>query len=125
MTGEDTHRLAEELVNLAKALGQSLDPEEGPAGGEECQWCPWCRLLRMMRSTNPEIGLHLAAATTSLLQAATLAIGEPVRRSPGEASVEHIDLDDAAHQEWPDDDTDDWPDHWPDEPPGGPVPTHE
>jgi hypothetical protein len=63
-------------------------------GAEECRWCPVCRAVHVLRSASPEAREHLAAAVTSLAEAATAMLATSV---PGDRArsrdVEHIDLD--------------------------------
>ena len=72
------------------------------ANGEECRYCPICRVVQVFRSASPEVREHLAAAATSLAQAAAAALATTVPEA-GRSGVEHIDL------------TDDWPDEGGDE----------
>ncbi|MDN4163479.1 hypothetical protein [Nocardioides abyssi] len=91
----------------AQAAAAARGAEEHLAtGAPECTWCPVCRAVHAVRRTSPEVRAHLAAAASSLLQAAAEAMATAVpddRRPPeGAAGVERIDLD-------PDDGVDDWP----------------
>ena len=71
-------------------------------GGDDCRYCPLCQVISAVRSTSPEVRQHLSSAASSLLQAAAGVLATPVpddARSPREAGVEKIDLDDDWEEE--------------------------
>ena len=73
-------------------------------GGEDCRYCPVCQVISAVRGTSPEVRQHLAAAASSLMQAAAGLLATPVpdrAARVGDGSVEKIDLDD--DDEWEDD----------------------
>jgi hypothetical protein len=68
-------------------------------GGPDCVYCPLCQVIGAVRKTNPEVKEHLAAAASSLLQAASGLLATHVPESGTGArgqqgTVEHIDLSD-------------------------------
>ena len=71
-------------------------------GAAECTVCPVCRTVHAVRQLSPEVTAHLAAAVTSLAQAAAALMAStaprPRVRHGRDRDVEHIDLDD----DWPD-----------------------
>lgn len=68
-------------------------------GATECTVCPLCRTIHAVRQINPDVTTHLAAAMSSLAQAATALMSTPSPRPPDRDGVERIPLDD----EWPPD----------------------
>lgn len=92
--GADLGDGAAGLAGHAARAAHDLD-EHLATGAEECAYCPICRGVQALRRTSPDVRTHLAAAASSLVQAAAglLATAVPEeRRSDG--GVEHIDLDD-------------------------------
>ena len=83
----------------AAGLGSlAHDVDEHVAHGEDCRYCPLCRGIQAVRSTSPEVREHLAAAISSLAQAATAYLTtEPSARR--ESGVERIDVT----EDWPED----------------------
>ncbi len=111
-THEPVGSLGEEATRLLGALGDWAQEHAGDevdgttTGAAACTWCPLCRAVHLVRGTSPEVGAHLAAAATSLLQAVSALTaswpahgdrhgdheGDP--SSPPAAGFERIDLDD-------------------------------
>jgi hypothetical protein len=81
--------------HAAAAAGQLH--EHLATASAECAVCPVCRTLHAVRRLSPEVKDHLAAAASSLAQAATALMATHPEDPPEAAPVEHIDLDD-----WPD-----------------------
>ncbi len=100
--GGDLAAVVGGLAGQASAAAHDVDTHV--ANGEECRYCPVCRAVQLFRSASPEVREHLAAAATSLVQAAAAALATTVPDGR-KSGVEHIDL------------TDEWPDEWPDERP--------
>jgi hypothetical protein len=85
---------------LAGAVGDELH-EHLATESQECTWCPVCRTVAAVRQTTPEVRAHLASAASSLMLAVSgMMATHPAAR---EGSVERIDLDVDAHDEWPED----------------------
>jgi len=92
------------LAGQAAASAQDLN-EHLATGSAECTVCPVCRTVHAVRQLSPEVKAHLMTAVTSLAQAAAaIMVTTDARGStpPGDG-VEHIDLDDDATGDWPDD----------------------
>lgn len=68
-------------------------------GAAECTVCPVCRTIHAVRQLNPEVTTHLAAAVSSLTQAAAALMSTPGSRPSERDGIEHIPVDD----EWPED----------------------
>jgi hypothetical protein len=85
------------LADRAAASVHDLD-EHLATGSTECTVCPVCRTVHAVRHLSPEVKAHLTSAVTSLAQAvaAIMATEQP---TPGDGTVEHIDLGD----DWPED----------------------
>ena len=96
------------LSGLAsQAAASARDANEHIATGDaECTYCPICRTVHVVRTASPEVRAHLAVAAASLMQAAAgvlaAASSDPSRRSERGRDVEHIDLDGATDEDWPD-----------------------
>lgn len=94
---EEASRLFEAVQDWARRTKTGAgDPlgEHIATGSPECQLCPVCQLIGVLRTSRPEIVLHLADAAGSLLAAVRAAIDAherewSSRRSPG---VERIDI---------------------------------
>lgn len=88
------------LAAQAAASVHELD-EHLATGSAECTVCPICRAVHAVRQLSPEVTAHLAAAMTSLAQAAAavMAAQDPSTARAGAGDVEHIAVDD----EWPED----------------------
>jgi hypothetical protein len=94
---------AAHAADVASQVGRGLD-EHLATGAAECTYCPICRAVHIAREASPEVGVHLASAASSLMQAAASVLsavassgsdrGAEGRRTD---SVQTIDLDDA----WP------------------------
>ena len=56
--------------------------------------CPLCRTVHAVRQLNPDVKTHLAAAASSLAQAAAALMSTPAPRRTDHDGVEHIPLDD-------------------------------
>lgn len=93
--GEATDGVAG-LASHAAAAAQDLN-DHLATGATECTVCPVCRTVQAVRQLNPDVKVHLAAAMTSLSQAAAAVMATADPRSPSPADVEHIDVGD----EWP------------------------
>jgi hypothetical protein len=91
--GDAVHGIAEALRGI---------DEHVATGGEDCRYCPVCQVIHAVRTTNPEVKMHLAAAASSLLHAAAGVLATQVPRSEP-AGVEKIDLGDDDGP-WPDGD---------------------
>jgi hypothetical protein len=92
------------LARRASAAAHEVS-DHVATGAPECTWCPLCRTVHLVRSTNPEVRDHLAAAASSLMQAAAgflAAAGAPPDRP--RSPVEHIDLDEDPVTDWPEED---------------------
>lgn len=97
--GPDLSDLADHATAAAAQVNEHV-----ATGSPECTYCPICRTVHVVRQASPEVRTHLAQATMSFLQAATLVVAQlaPGDASGGSASdptarqrrVEHIDLDD-------------------------------
>jgi hypothetical protein len=100
MSEDQVGSVGEEAAKLFGAFaGMLRDVDEHLATDDpECTYCPICRTVHLVRQTSPEVRAHLAAAASSLVQAAAglLATQVPQERPAG---VERIDLD----QDVPDD----------------------
>ena len=68
------------LAAQAAASARDLD-EHLATGASECTVCPVCRTIHAVRQVNPEVTAHLAAAATSLAQAASALFGTHGDRS--------------------------------------------
>ncbi len=96
------------LSGLAsQAAASAKDVNEHIATGDaECTYCPICRTVHVVRTASPEVRTHLAVAAASLMQAAAgvlaAASSDPSRGSGRGRDVEHIDLDGASDEDWPD-----------------------
>ena len=88
------------LAGQAAAAAHDIDAHIA-TGAEECRYCPVCRAVQAFRGASPEVKEHLAAAATSLAQAAAAMLATAVPEQRRGTGVEHIDL------------TDDWPDEEP------------
>lgn len=92
-------------AGFAAALG-SVN-EHVATEGEDCRYCPVCQVIHAVRSTSPEVRVHLSTAATSLLQAASAALATqvpPEREDGRRGPVQHIDLSD--DEGWTDEDGD-------------------
>lgn len=80
-------------------VGENLD-----TGAPECTYCPICRTVHVIREAGPEVGVQLASAAASLMQAAAAVLDAAAKpdRKPGEQGVEKIDLNEDI--EWEDED---------------------
>jgi hypothetical protein len=101
--GQGLSGLADQAAEAAREVNDHI-----ATGAPECTWCPICRTVHVVRQASPEVRAHLAAAASSLLQAAAGALATAVppesrttRRGNG---VEHIDLDDTPDADWPEED---------------------
>ena len=96
------------LSGLAsQAAASARDVNEHIATGDaECTYCPICRTVHVVRTASPEVRAHLAVAAASLMQAAAgvlAAASSDTSRDHGRGrDVEHIDLDGATDDDWPD-----------------------
>ena len=71
-------------------------------GGPDCTYCPLCQVIGAVRGTSPEVRHHLAAAATSLLQAAAGMLATHVPEQPTgrrDASAEKIEVSDGDERE--------------------------
>ena len=95
--GDGLSGLAAQAEQSAHDLNEHL-----ATGAAECTVCPVCRAVHAVRQLSPEVTAHLAAAVTSLAQAAAavMATPHPSSASARGPDVEHIAVDD----EWPEDD---------------------
>lgn len=97
-TGDALSGLAAHAAASAHDLNEHL-----ATGSAECTVCPICRTVHAVRQLSPEVTSHLAAAMTSLAQAAAAIMSTSDPRAQDQArdgaDVEHIDLD----TEWPED----------------------
>ncbi|MDR7253805.1 hypothetical protein J2X46_002795 [Nocardioides sp. BE266] len=91
--GEGLSGLAAHAATTAHDLNEHL-----ATGSTECTVCPICRTVHAVRQLSPEVMTHLAAAATSLAQAAAAVMATPASREESDG-VEHIDLSD----DWPED----------------------
>ena len=101
--GHGLSGLADQAAHAVQEVGDHVD-----TGAAECAWCPICRTVHVVRQASPEVRAHLASAASSLLQAAagvlaTAAAGDTSAEGRGVA-VEHIDLDETADADWPEED---------------------
>lgn len=97
--GEEAAKLFGVLADWAHDVSDHVD-----TGAAECTYCPICRTVHVIRQASPEVRDHLAAAATSLMQAAAGVLAATARAgSDPSTGVEHIDLD-ADGGEWPEDD---------------------
>lgn len=94
--GDGLSGLAAQAEQSAHDLNEHL-----ATGAAECTVCPICRAVHAVRQLSPEVTAHLAAAMTSLAQAAAavMATQDPSAARAGAGDVEHIRVDD----EWPED----------------------
>lgn len=67
--------------------------EHVATGREDCRHCPVCQVLQVARRTSPEVRAHLAAAASSLVQAAAGLLATQAQERQQPSSVEKIDLD--------------------------------
>jgi len=137
--GEEAAKLLGALGGWARdhGLGDLADAASAPhvdrealhdhlaTGAAECTYCPVCRGVHLLRQTTPEVRAHLAAAGSSLLQAAAgiLAAVTADPAPPRSSGVEHVDLDLDDDDEPPRTDRPDGPDTDPASPldrPGSP-----
>ena len=99
---EETGDALSGLAGHAAASAHDLN-EHLATGSAECTVCPVCRAVHAVRQLSPEVTSHLAAAMTSLAQAAAAVMSTPDPPTQGRArdggDVEHIDLG----AEWPED----------------------
>ena len=90
--GHGLSGLADQAARAAREVDEHL-----ATGDAECTWCPICRTVHAVRRTSPEVRAHLAAAASSLLQAAAGLLATsvpPEARADGRGhGVERIDLD--------------------------------
>ncbi len=92
------------LAGLAAQAEQSAHDlnEHLATGAPECTVCPVCRAVHAVRQLSPEVTAHLAAAMTSLAQAAAAVMATPPDARPARPNggdVEHIDLHDWSDRE--------------------------
>lgn len=99
-TGDALSGLAGHATASAHDLNEHL-----ATGSAECTVCPVCRAVHALRQLSPEVTSHLAAAVTSLAQAAAAMMSTPDPRTQDHArdggDIEHIDVD--ADAKWPED----------------------
>lgn len=105
---EPVGSVGEEAAKLFGAFAGMLRDVDAHVATDdpECRWCPICRTVHLVRETSPEVRAHLAAAASSLVQAAAglLATHVPGERHAGAAGVERIDLDeDVPDDGWAED----------------------
>lgn len=90
---------AGQAAAAARDFNQGLE-EHLDTGAPECAYCPICRTVHVIRAASPEVRAHVAAAATSLMQAAAsilAASATPASGTGRAATVENIDLD----ADWP------------------------
>jgi hypothetical protein len=88
--GEGLSGLAAQAAASAHDLNEHL-----ATGSAECTVCPVCRTVHAVRQLSPEVSGHLAAAMTSLVQAAAAAMATTTQQGTAKgAGVEHINLGD-------------------------------
>lgn len=94
---------AAHAAEVAGQMNHSLD-DHLATGAAECTYCPICRAVHIAREASPDVGVHLASAAASLMQAAASVLSAVASSGPGHGaepsrtdSVQTIDLDDA----WP------------------------
>lgn len=80
-------------AQAASAAARTID-EHVATGSAECRYCPVCQAIHLVRSTSPEVRAHLAAAASSLAQAAAAVLATDVPGKGREPGVQRIDLDD-------------------------------
>lgn len=105
---EPVGSVGEEAAKLLGAFAGMLRDVDAHVATDdpECRWCPICRTVHLVRETSPEVRAHLAAAASSLVQAAAglLATHVPGEQQAGAAGVERIDLDeDVPDDGWAED----------------------
>lgn len=87
------------FADHATRFARDID-EHLATGDAECRYCPICRTVHAVRGLSPEVKTHLAAAASSLAQAAAGALATVApEESAGERRSDHvtrIDLDDDA-----------------------------
>lgn len=93
---EEASRLFEAVQEWAKrsaGAGDALS-EHIATGSADCQLCPVCQLIGLLRTSRPEIMLHLADAAGSVLAAMRAAIDAHEREWSAHRStgVERIDI---------------------------------
>jgi hypothetical protein len=79
--------VAEEAARLLAALQERVGPvrrDDGADAAGECRYCPVCQALAAVRTTNPEVTEHLAAAAAELVDAWRAA---RTSRSPRESAA--------------------------------------
>ena len=106
---EPVGSVGEEAAKLFGALAGALGDVDAhvATGAQECAYCPICRTVHLIRETSPEVRAHLAAAASSLVQAAAglLATHVPQEHRDRAAGVERIDLgEDVPDDGWVEDD---------------------
>jgi hypothetical protein len=79
----------------AAAMSETMHAvnEHIATGSAECRYCPVCQAIHVVRSTSPEVKAHLAAAASSLMQAAAGMLSASVPQET-KGPVEKIDLED-------------------------------
>lgn len=88
--GEEAAKLFGALADWARDVNDHVD-----TGDPECSFCPLCRTVHVVRQTSPEVRGHLAAAASSLVQAAAGVLAAASRGTDSRrgSAVEKIDLD--------------------------------
>lgn len=80
------------LADRAASAVHGID-EHLATGAPECTVCPLCRAVHAVRHLSPEVTAHLAAAASSLAQAAAAMMATPGPSQTPDGRTEHIDLD--------------------------------
>ena len=99
LSGWAREHAAEASDGLAGMAAQTASAVHGldehlATGAAECSVCPLCRTVHAVRQLNPDVTTHLAAAVSSLAQAAAALMSTPAPRRTDHDGVEHIPLDD-------------------------------
>ncbi|HEX2893831.1 MAG TPA: hypothetical protein VHO29_07495 [Marmoricola sp.] len=79
----------------AAAMSETMHAvnEHIATGSADCRYCPVCQAIHLVRSTSPEVKAHLAAAASSLMQAAAGMLSTSVTPET-KGPVQKIHLDD-------------------------------
>lgn len=88
--GDGLSGVADRAASAVHAIDEHL-----ATGAAECMVCPLCRTVHAVRQVNPDVTTHLAAAVSSLAQAAAALMSTPTPRAADSDGVEHIPLDDS------------------------------
>ena len=92
--GEEVGSVGQEALKLLNAIQDWATEEHVATSAQECAFCPLCQVIHRVSGARPEVRTHLAAAASSLLQAANALMETRVPdRAPERGGVQRIELD--------------------------------